>query len=219
MMSYHEKQQGYFGTPRREMLAFIPEGITSVLEIGCGTGAFGALVKEHRHCHYTGVELMEQAASQARTRLDEVVVANIEHTPLPFTRASYDCLVCNDVLEHLVDPWRTLKDLIEFVRPSGYIIVSLPNVRFSEVVKDLIFRKRWQYKNEGVLDRTHLRFFTKESINGLMESAGLEVLELRGINPIQYAWRLRLLNIFLFGLLSDMRYPQYGCLAKIKKKD
>ena len=219
MKDYHEKQQSYFGTPRREMLPFIPEGITSVLEIGCGTGAFGALVKQQRRCRYTGVELMEQAAELARTRLDEVVVANIEHTNLPFEYGSFDCLVCNDVLEHLVDPWQSLKDLTKFLSPGGYIISSLPNVRFSEVVKDLVIRKRWEYKSEGVLDRTHLRFFTEKSIESLMKSAGLNVLELRGINPIQYAWRLKLLNILLFGQLDDMRYPQYGCLAQIRSND
>ena len=138
MKNYDEKQQSYFGYPRKEMLDFIPESIQSVLEVGCGSGAFGALVKQRRGCRYTGVELMDRAAVQARSRLDEVVVANIEQVSLPFPLESFDCLVCNDVLEHLVDPWKALQTLTQFVRPGGYIVVSLPNVRFSEVVKDLV---------------------------------------------------------------------------------
>ena len=186
-----------------------------MLEVGCGTGAFGALVKQERGCRYYGVELAEKAAMYARDRLDNVVVANIESQMLPFERRSFDCLVCNDVLEHLVDPWASLQKLMEFVRPGGYVVVFMPNVRISEVVKDLVFRRRWEYQSEGVLDRMHLRFFTESSIRSLIEAAGLEVIRLEGINPIQHAWRLRLLNLALFGFLNDMRYPQYGCLARL----
>ena len=215
MSAYDNKSQSYFGIPRREMLEFIPTGVSSVLEIGCGAGAFGALVKQQLGCRYTGVELMSQAAELARARLDEVIVANIEQTPLPFPQENFDCLVCNDVLEHLIDPWTALRTLTGFLRPGGYVVISLPNVRFSEVVKNLVVRKRWEYEQEGVLDRTHLRFFTESSMRTLFESAGLEILQLRGINAIKYAWRLRLLNIMLFGALSDMRYPQYGCLGQL----
>lgn len=218
MGEYESKPQSYFGTPRREMLEFIPAGVSSVLEIGCGTGAFGALVKQQRGCRYTGVELMSQAAELARARLDEVIVANIEQTSLPFPQENFDCLVCNDVLEHLFDPWAVLRMLTGYLRPGGYIVISLPNVRFSEVVKNLVVRKRWEYEEEGVLDRTHLRFFTESSVCTLLESAGLEVLQLRGINAIKYAWRLRLLNIMLFGALSDMRYMQYGALGRLPGK-
>lgn len=215
MNEYKNKTRSYFGTPRREMLDFIPEGVKSVLEIGCGSGAFGALVKQERGCRYTGVELMEQAASQARSKLDEVLVANIEQSSLPFPQASFDCLVCNDVLEHLIDPWSTLNTLVKYLQPGGYVVASLPNVRFSEVVKDLVFRKRWDYQNEGVLDRTHLRFFTESSMRSLFESSGLEILRLKGINAIDYAWRLRTLNYMLLGALNDMRYMQYGCLSRL----
>ena len=218
MNEYENKKQDYFGTPRREMLDFIPVEVNSVLEIGCGSGAFGALVKQQRGCRYTGDELMDQAAELAKTRLDEVVVTNIETTPLPFPKESFDCLVCNDVLEHLVDPWSVLKMLTGFLKPGGYVIISLPNVRFSEVVKNLVVRKRWDYEERGVLDRTHLRFFTESSVSTLCKSAGLEVLQLRGINPIKYAWRLQLLNIMLLGALNDMRYLQYGCLGRLPMK-
>lgn len=219
MSEYGSKAQSYFRTPRREMLEFVPTGVNSVLEIGCGTGAFGALVKQQRGTNrYVGVELMSQAAEVARTLLDEVIVTNIEQNSLPFPPESFDCLVCNDVLEHLVDPWAILKTLIRFVRPGGYIVISLPNVRFSEVVKNLVIRKQWEYEEQGVLDRTHLRFFTESSIRALFNSNGLEILQLRGINPIKYAWRLRLLNILLLGSLNDMRFMQYGCLGKVPAK-
>lgn len=215
MSDYENKTLAYFRTPRREMLEFVPAGVKAVLEIGCGTGAFGALVKQQRDCRYVGVELVEQQARQARNCLDEVVVANIEQSKLTFPLRSFDCLVCNDVLEHLVDPWTALQELTRFLRPGGFVVLSLPNVRFSEVVKDLVVRKKWEYKEQGVLDRTHLRFFTELSVRSLCETAGLTVLKLKGINAITYAWRLRLLNLMLMGALNDMRFMQYGCLCQL----
>jgi 2-polyprenyl-3-methyl-5-hydroxy-6-metoxy-1,4-benzoquinol methylase len=216
--SYEGKPSGYFSTPRREMLEFIPPGTRAILEIGCGNGRFGALVKARDGCRYVGVELMEDAAQEARQRLDEVLTTNIESDELPFHQHSFDGLVCNDVLEHLVDPWRTLQRLTTLVRPGGFIVVSLPNVRFSEVVKDLVFRNRWEYQERGVLDRTHLRFFTEESVRGLLEQAGGRVERIEGINPIRYAWRLQLLNLALLGSLSSMRFPQIAARAVVASR-
>lgn len=215
MSTYDDKEEAYFGTPRREMLQFLPPDAVTFLEIGCGTGAFGAVVKRQRDCHYVGVELFPEAARQARDRLDEVHVLDISSTDLPFMQRSFDCLVCNDVLEHLTDPWAVLKKLTRHIKPGGHIVVSLPNVRFSEVVKDLVFRKQWTYREQGVLDRTHLRFFTESSMRSLIESTGARVIRLHGINGIKYAWRLQLLNVVLLGFLSDMRFMQYGCLAQV----
>lgn len=213
--SYDDKPQGYFSTPRREMLDFVPPKARSILEIGCGNGRFGALVKQRDNCRYTGVEMMEDAAAEARTRLDEVLVVNIEKAPLPFAANTFDGLVCNDVLEHLVDPWATLKQLTGYLVPGAFVVVSMPNVRFSEVVKDLVFRNRWAYQDQGVLDRTHLRFFTQASVQELLEQAGVRVERIQGINPIRYAWRLQTLNIALLGSLSSMRFPQIGASGRL----
>jgi len=214
--AYIDKSQIYFGHSRREMLEFVPRGGQSIIEVGCGSGSFGALVKQRDGCRYTGVELVEEQANIARSRLDEVVVANIEEAALPFSPESFDGLICNDVLEHLVDPWKTLKQLVRYVRPSGFVVLSIPNVRFSEVVKDLVFRNAWEYQKEGVLDRTHLRFFTERSFRGLMEGADLRVDRLQGINAIRFAWRLRTLNLLLLGALSPMRFPQFAATAFVR---
>lgn len=214
--AYAAKDTGYFKNERREMLAFVPAQARAILEIGCGNGAFGALVKQRQPCRYHAIELVASEAALARTVLDEVQAANIEQGPLPYPAQSFDCLVLNDVLEHLVDPWATLKRLATLLQPGGHIVISIPNVRFSEVVKNLVFRDRWEYAQEGVLDRTHLRFFTRNSLRELVEQAGAEVLRLEGINPIRYAWRLQMLNIALLGALSSMRYPQYGVTARLR---
>jgi len=217
MDNYNSKTVGYFGTPRAEMLEFVPQNVESILEIGCGAGAFGALVKQHRNCKYTGVELTDNASEKASKLLDRVIVANIENSTLPFQPGAFDCLILNDILEHLIDPWKILKELTLYLKPGGYVVISVPNVRFSEVIKDLVFRKKWEYREQGVLDQTHLRFFTESSLRELCFSAALEVITLKGINGIQYAWRLQLINIILLGALNDMRYMQFGCVCKLAK--
>lgn len=213
---YEAKTVQYFHNERREMLPFVPPEVRNILEVGCGTGAFGAMVKARQTCRYTGIEFVPSQAAQAREKLDEVLTTDIESSSLPFAQGSFDCLVFNDVLEHLVDPWDTLTRLTRLLVPGGYLVISIPNVRFSEVVKDLVVRDRWEYQAQGVLDRTHLRFFTRASVCGLVESAGAEVLRIEGINGIKYAWRLKLLNFMLLGALSSMRFPQYAVQARLR---
>jgi len=161
------------------------------------------------------VELVPSSAELAKTLLDEVVVADIQSEQLPFEHNSFDGLICNDVLEHLLDPWRSLNQLMNYLRPGAFVVVSLPNVRFSEVVKDLVFRGLWTYQDQGVLDRTHLRFFTEQSVRELLVGAGLTVERIQPINPIRYAWRLQALNVLLLGSLSSMRFPQIGATARL----
>ena len=214
---YQDKPAAYFSTPRREMLKFVPLGAKSILEIGCGSGQFGALLKQRDGCRYTGVELVEASAAQARKVLDQVIVADIQSTRLPFEERSFDGLICNDVLEHLIDPWAALRLLTTYLQPEGFVVVSLPNVRFSEVIKDLVVRGRWTYQEQGVLDRTHLRFFTQYSVRELLAGAGLQVRSVEPINPIKFAWRLQFLNMLLLGSLSSMRFPQIAAVGTLPK--
>lgn len=215
MQGYDDKQQNYFQWTRHEMLPFVPEGVRSVLEIGCGTGSFGAAIKQLRGCRYTGLELFENAAAEARTRLDEAHALDIEAAPLPFAPATFDCLVCNDVLEHLVDPWAVLRKLRVVLQPGAYVVASLPNLRYFEVMKDLVLRGRFDYQDSGVLDRTHLRFFTRHSARQLIESSGAQVLRFEGINAARLPWKLRLFNSLVGGALDDTRFLQYACLARL----
>lgn len=211
---YQDKTSGYFAAARPEMLAFVPDGAFRVLDIGCGDGSFGASLKQLRPRQVTGIEHVPEIAEIAKTRLDRVLAVDIEGT-LPFAEGEFDCIVANDILEHLVDPWTTVKRLVPLLQPGGHLVASIPNVRHYKVLKALIQDKTWEYSDKGVLDRTHLRFFTHRTIPPLFESAGLVVERLEGINGRKrYPFKYAILNWLTLGGLEDARFLQFACVCR-----
>lgn len=199
--------------PRAEMAKFVPDGARRILEFGCGYGAFGAFLKRTRGLEVTGVEPVAQAAERAASRLDRVLVTTIDHALKELQDSSYDCVVFNDVLEHLADPWGTLRRARSVLSSAGVVVASLPNVRFFPVITDLLLRKNWEYTETGVLDRTHLRFFTMRTVRSLFEDAQYTVVALEGINASR-SLRFAIANLALLGSIEDMRYQQFAVLAK-----
>jgi O-antigen biosynthesis protein len=163
----------YYVQARPEVADLVPPACRRVLEIGCGAGGLGRLLKE-RGCFVAGVELVPEAAEAARRHLDQVVTADVEADGLPFATGSFDAVIFADVLEHLIDPWRVLREAAELLAPGGRVIASIPNVQNVDVIWRLI-RGRWEYRERGILDRGHLRFFTLHGIRGLFAQAGLTV--------------------------------------------
>jgi len=210
MADYHTKSKQYFKNPRPEMLKFIPETATRILEIGCGDGSFGATVKHLHPVHYTGVDIFEKSIAAASSNIDQVVLANIDNDELPFAHNQFDCLIMNDVLEHLIDPWHALEELLTYLAPNGHVVASIPNMRHYPVIKDLLINGQWQYKEDGVMDRTHLRFFTRRTIENLFQSNNLKTILLQGINGGHFPWKFDLLNKILLNSLDDMRYRQFA---------
>lgn len=144
-----------------------------MLEIGCGSGGTLRMLRsEQPIIRAVGFELDPDAAEHARSVFDTVYVGNAETMPLPDER--FDLILALDVLEHLVDPWRMARRLRALLSPGGTIIASIPNVGHYSVIWPL-FRGHWQYTDLGLLDRTHLRFFTEESARALLSVDGLRV--------------------------------------------
>jgi SAM-dependent methyltransferase len=148
-----------------------------VLDVGCGIGLNGAAAKR-KGAHVTGIETAATAVAAARQRLDEVLVADITD-PEALGRAldgrTFDLVLLGDVLEHLADPQRTLEAVLPHLEDGGRAIVSVPNVA-AWTMRLALLRGEWRYTRSGILDETHLRFFTMESARALVESVGLEVL-------------------------------------------
>lgn len=148
-----------------------------VLDVGCGVGLNGAVARG-RGAHVVGLELAETAAAMARTRLDEVLAADIESDAsiaAHLQGRTFDLMLLGDVLEHLRAPAEALERLLPHLEDEGRILVSVPNVAAWTVRAELL-AGRFEYDRSGILDETHLRFFTRPSIVGLVEGAGLEVL-------------------------------------------
>jgi 2-polyprenyl-3-methyl-5-hydroxy-6-metoxy-1,4-benzoquinol methylase len=170
-----ESVEEYFNYTRKEIAPLIPQKVDRVLEIGCGAGKTLSWLKDHKGCTWTcGVEI-SPAAEQAGKILDEIYAGNIECVDLPIEKNSLDLILCLDVLEHTIDPWQVMKKLYEFLKPGGAIIVSLPNIRNKRVIIPLLFKGKFEYQEAGILDRTHLRFFVRDSAIQLVKSAGFDV--------------------------------------------
>ncbi len=171
---------GYYGNCRLDVLALLEPTAGRVLDVGCGEGATGAaLLHSGRADAVDGIELTTVAADRATTEAGygTVVVGDLESADRAPLRADYDTIMCNDVLEHVHDPWTVLRTLVDdHLRPGGTVVVSVPNVQCAEVVAPLLLG-RFDYADDGILDRTHLRFFTRRSARALVEGAGLTVAE------------------------------------------
>ena len=170
----------YYARINPDLLARIPLNAKCVLEVGCGVGALGAaFLTRAPSAQYLGIELDNSAAESARSMLSDVLVANVERLgDADLDRfidgRKIDSLVFGDVLEHLVDPLATLRRLVGRLEPGGAAIACIPNIGHWSIL-DRLLQGKWSYEDEGLLDRTHLRFFTFESACTLFRDAGLVV--------------------------------------------
>lgn len=150
-----------------------------VLDVGCASGDFAEALAG-RGCKVTGIEIDPEAARRAERCCERVIVGDVEHldTEDELDEGSFDVVVFGDVLEHLKDPLTTLKRLKPALRPEGYVVASIPNVAHGSVRLALL-RGRFRYRTLGLLDETHLRFFTRESVEQLFEDAGFLITDLK----------------------------------------
>lgn len=197
------------------MLPFVPLAARKILEVGCGEGFFGMKLKQRQACEVWGIEQEPAAAKAATGRLDRLIAGKVEAAGGMIPDRDFDCIVANDILEHLSDHWGALRMFKQKLQPDGVLVCSVPNVRYWGVLKDLVWHKQWKYTDGLILDKTHLRFFTERSIRETLEQCGYDVLQLQGINPI-HSLKLELLNILTLGKLADARYFQFACVAHPK---
>lgn len=167
----------YFQHARPELEALIPPGSRRILDVGCGAGALGRSYKGRHQCYYEGIEPDVLAAATARGRIDGVHTTTAEAFAGPHHTQKPDCIIFADVLEHLQDPLEILKKFKDYLSPGGTILASVPNVAHPTIQRELssgLFR----YTNAGLLDKTHLRFFTSISLQQLFVAAGLRIKQL-----------------------------------------
>lgn len=207
------KPTDYYTQTRPEMLPFIPKHARRILDVGCSEGGFGAELKKAFNAEVWGIEFVAAAAETAKQRLDRVFVGDVIEKMKELPDRYFDCVVFNDVLEHLVDPYQVLLLIRSKLSSTGLVVASIPNVRYFRNLFNLIVRGDWRYEGFGTLDKTHLRFFTKKSIKETFESLGYRIVGLQGINATP-SWKVAVFNFVTFGFFADTRYLQFCCLAK-----
>lgn len=205
--SYSSKPAAYFAGARDDFIAALPDDRNaSVLEIGCGSGATGALALAcGKAGRYVGVELFPSAAEAARRELSEVVIGDIERLEPTWAPESFDALILSEVLEHLVDPWRVVRKLAPLVRPGGMVLASSPNVAHWRVIRELA-AGRFVLADQGVFDRTHMRWFTPSTFRSMFEAGGFGVDRVGPVTP--YSARTRLISRVTRGALDHLFMTQ-----------
>lgn len=200
---YKDKPASYFANARNDIVARISTGPdASILELGCGAGGTGrAMLAAGKAGRYVGIELSETAAAAAAPHFSQVLIGDVEVIDLSGLEGQFDALIISEVLEHLRDPWTTLQRLVACVKPGGEIFASSPNISHWMVIRDLL-GGRFDYAGTGVMDATHLRWFTPTSYRQLFERAGVTVDSVGPLVPSR--WKAK-----LFGWLSGGRLDHF----------
>ncbi len=215
-MDYENKPEGYYDNIRHEMIKYLPNNPKKIIDIGCGNGAFAEVLKEQTGAEVWGIEYMDEEAQVAKNKLYKVFSGRCEDYIDDLPNDYFDTIYFNDVLEHLVDPYEVLDKIKHKLSQDGVVISSIPNVRYHNTFMKVLVKKDWQYEDFGVMDRTHLRFFTGKSIRRMYEELGYAVIEHEGINKSK-SLKPYLYNIPVLFTQLDIRYPQYATVAKFKK--
>lgn len=158
---------------RDDLLLYIPLDARSLLELGCGEGALGALVKQRQKCRVVGIELDRDASAIARKKIDDVYTGDVRHL-IEVLDERFDCIVASEIVEHVDDPWSLLIELRRLTAPGGRLVISIPNAANASLIGDLL-RGRFDYTYIGLACAGHLRFFTRSSIEDLLDIAGWRV--------------------------------------------
>jgi 2-polyprenyl-3-methyl-5-hydroxy-6-metoxy-1,4-benzoquinol methylase len=222
--------QSYFEADRSVVSHFLPEHYENVLEVGCASGGFAQHLSKAKQLW--GIEPNIEAASRARQRFSKVLQGTYDEVEGELPDAYFDLVICNDVIEHMPDHDEFLRKIRLKIKPNAFLVGSLPNIRhITALIKILVF-KDFPYSNSGILDRTHLRFFTEKSIRRLFAQHGLSEERFKGVGSVISNGFLREskpLNAFeqwflrgsvalliggSLGLLSDLQYPQYAFRAR-----
>lgn len=203
----------YYTNPRSDVLPFVPDGLGRVLDVGCASGLFGASLKPAKAKEVWGIELNEEVAQHAKPRLDRLLVGDALALLPSLPDASFDAITFTDVLEHLAWPEEALRAAAPKLAPGGVVIASLPNIRHWNALWEIVMDGEFRYREEGIFDRTHLRFFTKKSIPDLFARAGYRIERLEGINP-NPGRKFALLNALFLNKFADGRFLQYVVVAR-----
>lgn len=214
---YESKNKLYFSNPRIDLINLIPKNKDNkVLEIGAG--ACDTLV-EIKNLNFAaevvGVELMNlENSQQGNSLIDRLIIGNIENIELDLPENYFDVIICGDVLEHLVDPWATLNKLHKYLKPSGVIIISVPNIREYHILYKILVLRDFRYSSYGILDRTHLRFFCKKNIINLLDKSLYRIVSVTSIFKLDKLRNTKkIIDWWTFGLIRDYLTAQYVVVA------
>lgn len=199
----------YYDQDRPEVARLLPENYSKVLEIGCGKGLFRKnLTKPHE---YWGVEPVQSAAEEAGKHLDKVLLGIYDDVEDQIPDQEFDLVVCNDVIEHMVDHEKFFTQIKKKIKKGGYLISSIPNIRQLGCLYQILWKRDFRYRKYGLLDRTHLRFFTRKSLRRTILEHGYRIDGWENLNPLVLPLYWKIPAYCVVAVLGwDTQYLQFG---------
>lgn len=220
MQYYNHKDTSYHTGIRMDIISLLPKNTEQkVLEIGAGGGDTLVYIKKHKLAQeVVGLELFELAGTnQNNPLIDQFIHGNIEESQSILKQKYFDVIILADVLEHLVDPWTVLEKVCTYLKDDGKLLVSLPNIREIGALVKIALLGDFRYQNDGVLDKTHLRFFCKKNMLNMLESNEHKVDSFLPAFKVRHDRKKRkLYNNLTFGLMEGLWAYQY--LFVVSKK-
>jgi len=220
-MKKNKEDSTYYKNTRIEMVSLVPKSAKKILEIGCGQGNFSSQLLGDK-VEIWGIEPNKKSAQIASDIFYKVLIGTLDEKINILPNNYFDAIILNDVLEHLLYPWKDLEQLKLKLKNEGNIIASIPNVRYSKNLVHLLVDKNWKYTTSGILDATHFRFFTKKSILAMFDNCGYSVKKIKGINVTKsflYFPVALLVNVFLLGTQLDIFFMQFAVVVKKSTND
>lgn len=179
MNYYSEKRGSYFINPRKDLISLLPDQPNlHVLELGAGGGdTLIELKKTGKANTVVGIELFPlEGTLQNDPLIDQFIIGNVEEMDLDLKKDSFDVVLMGDVLEHLLDPWQTIKKITPYLKVGGIMMASIPNIRNRKAFKKIFINGDFGYDREGLFDKTHYRWFCKKNMIDLMTPEGFELV-------------------------------------------
>jgi 2-polyprenyl-3-methyl-5-hydroxy-6-metoxy-1,4-benzoquinol methylase len=212
---YKSKAEDYFSGARKAFVDALPQNSNArLLEIGCGNGDTAAYAMSTGKCGWScGVELCPEPAGEAKRKLQNVIVGDVETLDLQGSLGNqpYDILIMSEVLEHLAYPGETLRKLARFLKVGAIVMAGSPNVSHFTVIS-MLLKGRWDMEPSGIMDRTHLRWFTPARFRAMFEESGYAVEHVGTAN--EFRSKARLLNALSFGKLEHLFMTQIYLRAR-----
>jgi 2-polyprenyl-3-methyl-5-hydroxy-6-metoxy-1,4-benzoquinol methylase len=164
-----------------------------------------------------GIDINPESVKTAAGQLDRAACGSFADMLGEYPDHYFDAILFNDVLEHLIDPYTFLERLKCKLAPGSVVVASIPNIRHFKTFRKLVFGRDWEYEDSGILDRTHLRFFTRNSIHNMFRRLGYDVLQCEGIHMTKSLkpWIYHVLSFGIWGL--DTRFLQFAVVARPQK--
>jgi 2-polyprenyl-3-methyl-5-hydroxy-6-metoxy-1,4-benzoquinol methylase len=209
---YGKKSNDYYNNVNKDIIKIIPSDSRTILEIGCGQGATLIEIKKRNPgVNIYGIDIVD-IELENKNKFSDFICGNIEDITIPYPKRFFDIIILADVIEHLIDPWSCINNLSHYLSDKGNIIATIPNILYHRVIRKLVFYGDFEYTKSGILDITHLRFFTKKTIIKLFKESGFNNILTYHIISTPKG---KMINLLTFGFFNNFLTYKYIVQASL----